>query len=163
MASCGKCASEGARNGRHEFSALTEGRWERTAGSAKRKKAVLNRSVFASSAAPWGWRGRAMGWVGGQGMRPRSIFSSQRSSSGWREGCRRDWRAHCPAGCEGGISSERDRLADFLGHKALLCLTQSGRRMDWWVGGRRRGPRHRGSCASGCRCWGESEHNGSCG
>ena len=38
-----------------------------------------------------------------------------------------------PAGCEGGISSERDRLADFLGHKALLCVTQSGRRMDWWV------------------------------
>ena len=23
--------------------------------------------------------------------------------------------------------------ADFLGHKALLCVTPSGRRMDWWV------------------------------
>ena len=23
--------------------------------------------------------------------------------------------------------------SDFLGHKALLCVTQSGRRMDWWV------------------------------
>ena len=23
-------------------------------------------------------------------------------------------------------------------------------------------PRHRGSCASGCRCWGESGHNGPC-
>ena len=36
-------------------------------------------------------------------------------------------------GREGGDSSECDRLADFLGHKALLCVTQSGRRMDWWV------------------------------
>ena len=81
-----------------------------------------------------------MGWVGGQGMRPRSIFSSQRSSSGWREGCRRDWRAHCPAGREGGNSSERDRLAVFLGHKALLCFVNRAAGWEGGAGGRRRGP-----------------------
>ena len=32
------------------------------------------------------------------------------------------------------FSSERDRLADFLGHKALLCPTPSGR----WMGRRGR-------------------------
>ena len=32
----------------------------------------------------------------------------------------------------GGQSSECDRLADFLGHKALLCSTPSGRRMGRW-------------------------------
>src|SRR5882672_10156354 len=31
------------------------------------------------------------------------------------------------------------------------------------VGGRRRGPGIRGSCVSGCRCWGGFEYNSSCG
>ena len=96
-ASCGEWSSEGTRNGRREmFWRTPEGDGKRTARSAKRKKAVINRSVFASSAAPRGWVGRrAMGGAGGQGMRPRSILSRQRSSAGWREGCRRDWRGRC--------------------------------------------------------------------
>lgn len=34
---------------------------------------------------------------------------------------------------EGGDSSGCDRLIRPVEHKALLCLTQSGRRMDWRV------------------------------
>ena len=144
--------------------AHTGGRWDRTARSAKRKKAVINRSVFASSAAPWGWRGRAIG-VGGRSGDAIALYSLK-SAKVRRDGVKDAGETGAGAattGREGGDSSECDRLADFLGHKALLCVTQSGRRMDWWVGGRRRGPIHRGSCESGCRCWGESEHNGSCG
>ena len=39
--------------------------------------------------------------------------------------------------------------AEFLGHNALLWSAPSGRRMGRWVGGRRRGPNLRGSCAAG--------------
>ena len=109
--------------------AHTGGRWDRTARSAKRKKAVINRSVFASSAAPRGWEGRRpqRGWRSREGREVRGcdrahLLSGSESSSGWREGCRREWRAHCPAGCEGGISSERDRLGRFLGPQgAVMC------------------------------------------
>ena len=117
---------------------------------------------------PRGWEGVALR----EGREVRGcdrahLLSGSESSAGWREGCRRDWRAHCPAGCEGGTSSERDRLVRFLGPQgAVMChsIGPSECEPHRPAGGRRRGPRHRGgSCESGCRCWGESEHNGSCG
>ena len=50
-----------------------------------------------------------MGGVGAWGCDPAHSESESGVAGGWREGCRRDWRAHCPAECEGGQSSERDR------------------------------------------------------
>ena len=39
-ASCWEWSSEGTSKGRHDLARETGGRWERTAGSAERKKAV---------------------------------------------------------------------------------------------------------------------------
>ena len=50
-----------------------------------------------------------MGGAGVRGCDPAQTESVSAVSGGWRAGCRLDWRAHCPAGCEGGDSSERDR------------------------------------------------------
>ena len=38
------------------------------------------------------------------------------------------------------FSSERDRLAVFLGHKALLCFVNRAAGWEGGAGGRRRGP-----------------------
>ena len=57
---------------------------------------------------PRGWEGPALGGAGVRGCDRAHFESVSAVAGGWREGCRRDWRAHCPAGCEGGISSERD-------------------------------------------------------
>ena len=106
--------------------------------------------LFPSSAAPWGWRGRAIG-VGGRSGDATALTLHQ-AAKVRRDGVKDAGETGAGAattGRVGGDSSECDRLADFLGHKALLCVTQSGRRMDWRVGGRRRGPRHRGSCEAG--------------
>ena len=63
-ASCWEWSSEGTSKGRHDFGALTGGRWERTAGSAKRKKAVKNLGVFPFGRSPLGMEGASNrgGW-----------------------------------------------------------------------------------------------------
>ena len=126
--------------------------------------------LFPSSAAPRGWEGRRpqRGWRSREGREvrgcDRALFSqvSEVRWDGVKDAGEIGART-APPDARAGPAVSVTGSSDFLGHKALLCVTQSGRRMDWRVGGRRRGPRHRGSCASGCRCWGESEHNGSCG
>ena len=89
-----------------------------------------------------------MGGVGALGLRP-CDSNHPRSSGGWREGCRPAWRAHCPAEREGGISSERDSEAASLGTRSLLCSMDRAAGWLGGVGGKRRGPQHRGSCEAG--------------
>ena len=62
------------------------------------------------------------------GLRPRDS-NHPRSSCGWREGCRLVWRAHCPAGREGGISSERDRRSRRGLRQDAVVYNEPGRRV----------------------------------
>ena len=62
-------------------------------------------------------------------MRPRSNLISQRSSADGVKDAGEPGAGAATTERGGGHSSECDRLADFLGHKALLCPTPSGRRM----------------------------------
>jgi hypothetical protein len=57
------------------------------------------------------------------------------------------------------VSSERDNEAASLATRR--CYMRLNRAAGWLggVGGKRRGPQHRGSCGSGCRCWGGSPYN----
>jgi hypothetical protein len=79
------------------------------------------------------------GW-GNWGSDPAHSESVSAVAGGWHDGCRRAWRAHCPAERESGNSSERDRPAVFLGHKALLCFVNRAAGWEGGAGGRRRGP-----------------------
>ena len=54
-----------------------------------------------------------------------------------------------PRRARGRASSERDRRADLLGHKMVLYLAQSGRRMARWGRREAAGTRHRGFCEAG--------------
>jgi hypothetical protein len=55
-------------------------------------------------------------------FRARLITNQKSEVRGWREGCRRDWRDACRAGCEGEFSRQRDRPDRLSGHKTLLYL-----------------------------------------
>ena len=72
--------------------------------------------------------GSSNGRGGGLGQRPR-VPTRPRSSGGWREGCRLVWRAHCPAGREGGVSSERDRRVRRGLKQDAVVYNEPGRRV----------------------------------
>ena len=74
-------------------------------------------------------RGRALGRGGGSGVATPPHYIHPRSSGGWREGCRLVWRAHCPAGREGGISSERDRRSRRGLRQDAVVYNEPGRRV----------------------------------
>ena len=94
-----------------------------------------------SGRSPLGMEGASNrgGW-GIWGSDPAPTESVSAVAGGWHDGCRRAWRAHCPAEREGGISSERDRLAVFLADNA--CYVSLNRAAGWegGAGGRRREP-----------------------
>ena len=78
VASCWEWSSEGTSKGRHEFCALTEGRWERTAGSAERKKAVKAEVRLPyCERSPLGMEGASnRGGRGFRGCDPDTLFRS---------------------------------------------------------------------------------------
>lgn len=108
-------------------------------------------------------RGEHLGRGGGVGMRPRSAGFSGRSGRRLARGMPVSLARSLPRRARGRESRDRDRRADSPGHKTLLCLTPPGRWRGRLGRGEAAGTRHRGSCASGGRCGGGSEHNGSCG
>ena len=59
-----------------------------------------------------------MGWAGAWGCDLAQTESAAEWQADGMKDCRLDWRAHCPAGCEGGISSERDSRSRPIEHKA---------------------------------------------
>ena len=78
------------------------------AGVVPASSNASGRSAFMRRS-PSGTGGASM-WEGREAWGATPLTLNQAAEfGGWRAGCRLDWRAHCPAGCEGGISSERDR------------------------------------------------------
>lgn len=102
--------------------------------------------VFSSKRSPRGREGVALieGW-GAEvrlpaGDAPAITIHHSAKFVGWREGCRRDWRAHCPAGCEGGNCSERDSGDARLNTRRCYVSLHRAAGWDGGIGGRRRGP-----------------------
>jgi len=126
-----------------------------------------------------GHQTRPPGSVAGRNRRAAALCSCFRArltdqtseARGWREGCRSDWREHChrPGGkgpVRAVIRARRDRpscaqhdiIFDSGPPKVRLCCARGRRTFAMKAAG----TRHRGSCASGCRCWGAIADNVSC-
>ena len=142
VASCGKCASEGARNGRHDSGRAQKG--DGIGRHSARSKKSLKTSAALSRAAPRGWEGRAMGGVGATGEatplsdQPRRIRRMASRLPARLAPCLRTLVV--PRRARGRVCRHRDRLAVFLG--TLRCYVSLHRAVGWvgGLGGRRRGP-----------------------
>ena len=102
-ASCWEWSSEGTGNGRHD----DWGANRRAMGTDGRKCEVKKgreepRRVFVPAQPLGDGRGEHMGGAGAWGSDSAQTESKSAVAGGWREGCRRDWRAHCPAEARAG-------------------------------------------------------------